>query len=164
MVFTVLPSAFLHSPSLNISRVTHWWLDHIRYQAANPAKAANQVAHRTCPVGCRRTAMAIWQMYAVPPDAAVTQTWLTNPNTHNSVTCIYSSLEWKDAYPFWPHSMDIYWCHHPLFREQACQHLKHLPGWFYPSLPIPRTPVRKERTELNTYFLFCRLFMSDRSR
>lgn len=31
---------------------------HIKYQAANPANAANHVANRTCPVGCRRTAMA----------------------------------------------------------------------------------------------------------
>lgn len=33
------------------------WLDHIRYHAANPASAANHVAHRTCPVGCLRTAI-----------------------------------------------------------------------------------------------------------
>lgn len=32
--------------------------DHMKYHAANPARAATQAANRTWPVGCLRTAMA----------------------------------------------------------------------------------------------------------
>lgn len=53
--FTVLPVTVLFSHS---SRVADGATDHIRYHATSPAKAANQVANRTCPVGCLRAAMA----------------------------------------------------------------------------------------------------------
>lgn len=48
------------------------------------------------------------------------------------------------AYPFWQHSRDICWCPHPLLHGQACQHLKHPPGWFYQFLPTPQIPARSK--------------------
>lgn len=126
------------------SRASGRSLDHIRYHAANPASAANQVANRTCPVGCRRTAIASWQKYAVPPDAAATQSRKT---TVNKVTAKDWSWFWYSyhAYPFWQRSTDTCWCLHPLLHGRACQHLKHHPGWFYRSLLTPQTPVRTNK-------------------
>lgn len=135
-----------------------WWLDHIRYHAANPASAANQVANRTCPVGCRRTAIASWQTYDVPPDAAATQKKHEKQKTTLSKVTT-KALSWVqytsyitfngsmfpeisiNAYPFWQHSKDTCWCLHPLLHGRASQHLKHHPGWFYRPLLTPRTPA-----------------------
>lgn len=71
--YIILMCMFSRQTFLHSSRVPGWWLTHIRYHAASPASAANQVANRTCPVGCRRTAIASWPTYAVPPDAAATE-------------------------------------------------------------------------------------------
>lgn len=105
-LLTVHPSLFLPllSLSLSLSLTEAERQDHIRYHAANPASAANQVANRTCPVGCRRTIIASWHAYAVPPEAAAAE---GQQKHFNKITAIASEelceglRKCLNVYPFW---------------------------------------------------------------
>lgn len=151
--------SFQHSSALTAPEL---WPDHIKYHAASPAKAANQVANRTCPVGCLRVAMTSWPKYAVPPDAAVTQKKQTKPNLGSKLP----SSNWFQSstfltYPFWRHSRDTCWCLHPFLHEQTYQRLEHPPELFCRFLPAPQTPARTdiklvlEQALIPLNFIFC---------
>ena len=148
-----------YSPSLNVSppspslssKMTGWRWDHIRYHAANPARAAIQVANRTCPVGSRSTAMARCRSTRLRWKHKKRKTKLNNNNNlttvpHSSMMHTKRSIK---TYSFWQHSRDICWCHHPWLRGQASQHLKHPPGW------LPVWTVRRRLAQNLRFRLRC---------